>query len=119
MSDIETLHDATAYNAAAGVLNGNTLIGRNDHYALVWFAATGSYDGTANFEISPDGGATWYATEGEAFGAFGTLLSTVASPAAATLYRFPLPSESEFRVRMSGGSQGALSVFARRAYMWG
>lgn len=111
-----TLHDATAYNAAAGALAGDTVETLNHPAMLVWFAPAGSYDGTATFQVSPDDGTTWFAVDGRALSVIETPVNAVATPVASVLYVVPVPAGCLFRVSMSGGTQGALSVLAARTY---
>lgn len=112
MLPVDTLQNAVAYNASD--LNG-TAIGVSNHPAvLVWFTPAGSYDGTANFEVSPDGATTFFAVEAQSLAASATKASTVASPGATTAYLVYVPSMTDFRVRMSGGTQGSLTVKAIR-----
>lgn len=108
-----TLHDATAYNATTALLKGTTQVIPDFNVVWVWFAPTGSYDGTVTFEISPDGGTTWFGAQGSTTATLATLVATVASPVAATSYLVYVPAWSNFRARMSGGTQGALSVYCR------
>lgn len=102
------LQNATAYNAS--VLTGTVKAVSNDGIVWVWFTPTGSYDGTVNFEISPNGGTNWFPTQASATGTVATLVTTVASPVAATSYFVHVPAFCNFRARMSGGTQGALTI---------
>lgn len=114
MSAVLTLQSATTFNAAN--LNGTAIATQKFPAVLVWFTPGASYDGTANLEISPDDGATWFPIDGYAVSVIETPLNTVASPAAATLYVVLVPADCLFRVRMSGGTQGTLTVEAKRTY---
>jgi hypothetical protein len=111
---IYTLHSATAYNASAALLDGSSIPAINHPLVIIWFTPAGSYDGTANLEISPND-TTWFAIDGAAVDDLATPTSAIASPAATKLYRVQVPSLCSLRVRMSGGTQGSLSVFARQA----
>lgn len=112
--DVVTLQSAVAYNASN--LNGSTAATVLFNTALVWFTPASSYDGTATFEISPNGGTTWFGIQAEALSAIGTYLSSVASPTATVLYRIRVPAYSVLRVRMSDGTQGSLTVKALLTY---
>lgn len=116
MSSVLTLHSATAYNAAAAVLEG-LVVDTGTHPAIaVWFTPAGSYDGTATFQISPDSGTTWFAIDGYAASVIETPVNAVATPVATTLYLIPVPAHFQFRVLMSGGTQGTLTVEAAFTY---
>lgn len=105
-----TLQSAVAYDAAD--LNGETLDTQHFNAVQVWFTPAGSYDGTATFQVSPDAEATWFTIDGRLASTIETPLNAVASPAATGLYIVPVPSRCRFRVVMSGGTQGALTVEA-------
>ena len=111
-----TLHAATAFDAAADALKGEVIETDGAPNPLVWFAPADAYDGTATFEISPDGGTTWCPIDGYAVSAIETPINAVASPVANVLYVVPVPVGCQFRVRMSGGSVGSLTVKLVRAY---
>lgn len=115
MATVETLHSSTAYDADADDLNGASLETNNFTCALVWFTPGSSYDGTATFQVSPDDGATWFAIDGYAASTIETPINAVASPGATTLYLVPVPTDCLFRVQMSGGTQGTLTVEAARS----
>lgn len=111
-----TLHDETAYDAAAEALAGGNIETLNYPVVLVWFTPADSYDGTATFEMSPDDGVTWFAIDGRALSTIETPINAVASPAATVLYGVPVPAGCRFRVALSGGTQGALTVTAAPTY---
>lgn len=115
MADVKTLHSATAYNDTPN-LAGKTLDIGNAPVVLVWFVPAASYDGTANLEISPDDGATWFAVDGRALSALETYTNAIASPAATAAYVVSVPADCLFRVRLSGGTQGTLTVKAARTF---
>lgn len=117
MVEVTTLQSAVAYNASD--LNGAAIETLNTPAMLVWFTPAGSYDGTATFYVSPDGGATYFAVDGRAASTIETPLNAVATPTATVLYIVPVPSGCLFRVVMSGGTQGSLSVFAARSHYSG
>lgn len=79
---------------------------------LVWFTPTGSYDGTATFQISPDDGVTWFVIDGRLISEIETPINAINTPAANALYTVVVPTNCLFRVQMSGGTQGALTVRA-------
>lgn len=116
MPNTQTLHTATAFDAAASALAGATFNVAQYAAVLVWFDPGGSYDGTALFEVSPDAGTTWFPIDGEALNDRAVPIPSVASPTDAVLYRISVPSFNQFRVRMSGGSQGTLTVYAQPVY---
>ena len=116
MPNTQTLHTTTAFNAAASALAGSALSVSQFDAVLVWFEIGGAYDGTAIFEISPDAGVTWFPIDGEALNDRNVPIPSVASPGEATLYRVSVPSLTQFRVRMNGGSQGTLTVYAQPVY---
>lgn len=109
-----TLHLATAYDASD--LNGLAIPTERFPAVLVWFTPS-SYDGTAYFEISPDDGATWFAASGYATDDVFTMITSVASPVATTLYVVLVPSDNDFRVRLAGGSAGTLTVEAMKVFV--
>lgn len=119
MSEVIILHSATAFNAAADVLLGADVEVGTYPAVLVWFTPGGSYDGTATFQVSPDDGSTWFAIDGRAISTIETPINALASPGATTLYIIPVPSGCRFRVAMSGGTQGTLTVEAARVYFNG
>jgi hypothetical protein len=108
---IHTLQDNTAYNASS--LNGSIKKVSDFKAVWVWFTPVGGYDGTVHFEISPDGGTTWFATSAYDPSDRTTAVTTVASPVANESYIVPMPSYSHVRVRMSGGTAGSLTVYLR------
>lgn len=111
-STILTLQNNIAFNASD--LTGTTVNFRNYNAALVWFVPASSYDGTANFEISPDAGATWFGTTAYyTADASRTLVASIATPVSTRLYVCAGSENSVLRVRMSGGSQGSLTVKAK------
>jgi hypothetical protein len=112
--DVVTLQNETAYNAAT--LTGTAYPTGSQNTALVWFTLGGSYDGTATFETSPDGGTSWFGIQAEALSAIGTYVSSLAPPTATPLYRIRVPAYTLLRVRMSGGTQGTLTVKALLTY---
>lgn len=115
MADIYTLHTTTAFNAATEALKGAAIPTLNAGAMLIWFTPASSYDGTANFEVSPDNGTTWFAIEMQSAAASATKASTLASPGATVMYIVNTPSDALFRVRLSGGTQGTLTVKAKRS----
>lgn len=115
MSDVIFLHNATAYNAATDALKGVEILVGNFSKVQLWFSPSGSYNGTANFEMSPDSGTNWYPVGANISGSTASPVNTVATPTGANLYIVTVPTSVLFRVRMSGGSQGALTVLARGA----
>lgn len=117
MASRTILQSAVAYNAAD--LNGQAVETTNATAMLVWFTPTGSYNGSAIFEVSPDDGATWFPIDGRLISTVETPTNTVASPAATDLYVVSVPTYCMFRVRMSGGSQGGLTVRAAPSHYAG
>lgn len=107
---VQVLQTATAYNASD--LTGVAISTLNAGAILVWFTPAASYDGVANFEVSPNGGTTWFGVESQSLATSATKASTVSSPGAVILYTIAVPSGCLFRVRMSGGTQGSLTVSA-------
>lgn len=107
------LHDGTAYNASTTLLAGKYQLVSDYKAIWVWFVPAGSYDGTVNFETSPDGGATWFSIQGFATDDVGTLVTSVAAPVSTDSYMIYTPTYSHFRARMSGGTTGSLSAYAR------
>ena len=105
------LQDETAFDNSD--LNGKTQLISNFDTIWLWFIPGGSYDGTVNFEISPDGGVTWFPVQGFQPNAQSTLATNVASPTTSISFMIHVPDYSHFRARMSGGSQGTLTVKAR------
>jgi hypothetical protein len=103
---IQTLQDAVAYNA--GTLTGSSILAHNT--VIVWFAPVDSYDGTVNFEVSVDGTTFFPALATNL--STGAAATTVASPASDVLYAVAVPAQCQLRARMSGGTQGSLSVSA-------
>jgi hypothetical protein len=118
MAEVQTLHSAVAYNAAAAALDGAAIQTLNYTTMLVWFTPASSYDGTATFKVSPDGGTTYFTIDGYLVSTIETPLNAVASPAATALYAVPVPANAWFRVVMSGGSQGALTTKALPTYFY-
>jgi len=110
MSDIITLQDNTAFDAAD--LNGTPVATKLYQAWLIWFDTT-LYDGTATWEFSPDGGTTWLGIEAVALSNSTTLVTSKASPADTDAYLIHVPSHGALRVRMSGGSAGSLYVYGR------
>ncbi len=108
------LHTNTAYNAASDALNGEVVIADSAIAVMVWFDTT-SYNGTANFEVSPDE-ISWFPLSGFAMDAQTTLISSLATPGETKLYLFQVPAYCRFRVKLSGGSAGSLTVKARLSY---
>ena len=110
MSTPFTFQNATPYNNAS--LLGAELSTATNNSLLVYFAPTGSYDGTAALQFSPDGGTTWFALPiYDVTSAIGTAVYSVASPSASKCYVAPIPVNTLVRVLMSGGSMGALSAY--------
>lgn len=110
---IYTLHDNTAFNAAADVLNGEGLPVPSFNAIWLWFTPAGGYDGSVNFEVSPDGGTTWHTIQGFDIANKATLITSVASPDPTDSILVHVPYYSNFRARMSGGAAGSLTVYAR------
>lgn len=111
--NIFTLHSETNFNAAAEDLNGKVQLISSYDAVWLWFEPAGSYDGTVFFEISPDGGDTWFGLQGYNLSARTTLISNIASPGSTDSVVIPVPKYTNFRARMNGGSQGSLTVTAR------
>lgn len=111
MADVYTLHTAQAFGAA----NGTAIPTQNSVGMMVWFTPAAAYDGTANFEVSPNDGTTWFAIEMQSAAASATKATTVASPGATILYIAAVPTNCLFRVRLSGGTVGTLTVYAKRS----
>ena len=111
MASIYTLQNAQAFGAAVGT----AIPTQNSVGMSVWFVPASAYDGTANFEVSPDNGTTWFAIEMQSAAASATKATTVASPAATTLYIAAVPTDCLFRVRLSGGTVGTLTVYAKHS----
>lgn len=107
------LHEETAFNADAETLEGKPQLVSDYQAVWLWFVPADSYDGTVFFEISPDGGETWFAVQGYQPDARTTLISNLASPDTDDGVIIPMPDFSHFRARMNGGSQGSLTVNAR------
>lgn len=110
---VYTLHDDTAYDAAGALLDGESLPIAQSNVVWLWFVALGSYDGDVDFEISPDGGVTWFPASGSLDTSFGTFVNGVSSPVDSASYFIYTPSWCQFRARMSGGTQGSLTVYAK------
>lgn len=112
---IYTLHSATAYNASAGALNGASIECTSGSHVLAWFTLGAAYDGVVRMEISPDGGTTWFELTGKTTA--DADISAAFTPTAAQLVIYTVPRACLFRARMSGGTVGTLSVFARQVFM--
>ena len=112
-----TLHDGTAFDASAATLKGAEIQTERFPAVLVWFTPAASYDGTVYFEISPDDGTTWFETSAYITDSVFVLVTSVAAPVATDLYVALVPSDNVFRVRMSGGSQGSLTVEAQKVFV--
>lgn len=107
-----TLHDNTAFDAATEALKGRMLTTQAYQIAWCWFTPT-AYNGTVNFELSPDGGVTWFPTEAFALSNRGTKITTLPSPTNGVVYGIILPQIATVRLRMSGGSAGTLIAKCR------
>ena len=108
------LHEETPFNGTADKpLAGKTQLVSAYDAVWLWFTPDGGYDGTVVFEISPDGGVTWFAVQGYQPDARTTLITSLANPAVTDSVIIPMPSHSHIRARMSAGSQGTLSVLGR------
>lgn len=109
-----TLHDTTAFNASpATELDGKAQLVSDYQAIWLWFEPANGYDGTVTFQISPDGGTTWFAVQGYKPDARTVLIASIASPTTSDSVVIPMPDHSHFRAVMSGGSAGTLSVYAR------
>ncbi len=111
------LHDGTAYNASAALLKGVEIKTERFPAVLVWFTPAASYDGTVYFEISPDNGTTWFETSAYLTDSIFAMVTSVATPVATDLYVVLVPSDNQFRVRMSGGTQGSLTVESQKVFV--
>lgn len=110
--NVRLLHDETAFDSNADDLLGMSANTESHQGALIWFSIEGGYNGTVHFEASPDGGVRWFPIYTELLSDPSTgLTSTI--PSESHLYITPLPHIMEYRVRMEGGNQGALTVHAR------
>jgi hypothetical protein len=97
----------TLQNAAAA--NGNGSTHSVASYGTTVFSITGSFSATVNFEVSADGGTTWYALSCYAIG--GSDIVTTAT--AAGLFRANSTGCDQVRARISGYASGNVTVKAR------
>ena len=111
------LHQGTAFDASATLLKGAETQTERFPAVLVWFTPAASYDGTVYFEISPDGGTTWFETSAYITDSIFTMVTSVIAPIATDLYVALVPSDNIFRVRMSGGTQGTLTVESQKVFV--
>lgn len=111
-----TLHSTTATNSDATTLKGLTVVPGGHNAIILWFGPLSSYDGTVNYEYSPNGGTDWYAIEARDVAAIGTATTTFATPTTTASRIVVLPAGVVFRTRLSGGTQGTLSVYGRLTY---
>lgn len=107
---IKILQSETAFDADN--LDGESCMVAENNSLWVWFDVQ-SYDGTIYFEVSPNGGDVWFPVQGFKLDEVATLMSSVASPVNEESYVIRVPSHSLVRVKMAGGTDGALTVYAR------
>jgi len=116
-----TLHNETPYDGSQPdppipltnpehPLNGMLLSNGNFNAVWVWFETLEGYDGTVNFETSPDG-EVWFPIEGFEMGDQATINASV-TPSDGTSYVIPVLRNTYFRARLSGGTEGAISAYA-------
>lgn len=110
--DLVTLHDATPHDAADA--NGESLAMGNATQAVILVEPDG-YSGGYAFEWTPDGGDSWYATEGYSFDGFGSYVTGAAgltTSSAAVQHLVFAPSQTLLRVRLTSPTAGSITVKA-------
>lgn len=105
-----TFQNNTAYNASS--LVGEQLSTVLFPSLILYFTNTGSYDGTATLQFSPNGGTTWFALPAyDLTAAVGTAVYSLASPVSTKAWLVGVPTNALLRVLMAGGSTGSLSAY--------
>jgi len=112
---IYTFHNNTAYNASSTALKGEDFNTQSYDHAIIWVVPTGNYDGTINFEVSPDGGDTWLAIDARELDDITANLSTWTIDGTNTVsgVSIKLPHIFQIRARLSDGTAGNVTVKGR------
>ena len=108
MASTLVLQDTVPFDASD--LNGTAAPTERYYHMLVWFSAS-AYDGVATPEISPDDGDTWFNLVWSTLDNLDSIRNN--TDTFDDIYIAEIPSDCLFRVRMSGGSAGSLSVSAQ------